>query len=292
MDNSTQFLNQISSQLNFDCSVHIENLRDVDKTMFKSCNSRQCWLCCVLKPDSSFKSTTTNRTYKTIVPKDDDIVDCNTVNCVYLITCSVCNLQYVGETAQRLKDWCKTHRKGINSPQKNNTCNILYGHFNSVLCKEARYTVQVIEILDGNGRDEKNNVDKEVTTLRRKRETEWMLKLRTVYPYGLNDRVGNEYRSTLTSTIAHCFPKLERKRQRLSRSRRPRQINSAIDIILELSSILHGDIQNAMNLIRVLLDSKTKKILKQFVVAINDFLERQTEKFPFLPWYLAALDTI
>ena len=160
------------------------------------------------------------------------------------------------------------------------------------MCKEARYTVQVIEILDGNGRDEKNNVDKEVTMLRRKRETEWMLKLRTVYPYGLNDRVGNEYRSTLTSTIAHCFPKLERKRQRLSRSRRPRQINSAIDIILELSSILHGDIQNAMNLIRVLLDSKTKKILKQFVVAINDFLERQTEKFPFLPWYLAALDTI
>ena len=40
------------------------------------------------------------------------------------------------------------------------------------------------------------------------------------------------------------------------------------------------------------MESKTKKILKQFVVAINDFLERQTDNFPFLPWYLATLDTI
>ena len=28
-----------------------------------------------------------------------------------------------------------------------------------------------------------------VVVLRRKRETEWMLKLRTVYPYGLNEKV-------------------------------------------------------------------------------------------------------
>ena len=102
--------------------------------MFKSCNSRQCGLCCVFKSDSSFKSTTTNRTYKAIVPKDVDIVDCNTVNCVYLITCSVCNLQYVGETAQRLKDRCKTHRKGINSPQKKTTRAIYFMGISTQYC--------------------------------------------------------------------------------------------------------------------------------------------------------------
>ena len=96
----------------------------------------------------------------------------------------------------------------------------------------------------------------------------------------------------LTSTIASFFPKLDRKSQRPNRVRRTRQIHSHIDIILELSSLLHDDIRNAMNTIRVLLESKNKKILKQFVIAINDFLERQTDKFPFLPWYLAALDTI
>ena len=64
MDNNSQFLNQISSQLNFDCSVHIDNLNNDDNTIFRSCKSRQCGLCCNFKHDSSFKSTTTNRSCK------------------------------------------------------------------------------------------------------------------------------------------------------------------------------------------------------------------------------------
>ena len=122
------------------------------------------------------------------------------------ITCSVCNLQYVGETAQRVKDRFKNHRKGMKNPNKDNTSTILYKHFNSVLCKNATYNVQVFEVLNGNGRDINNNVDPEVTTICREKETDWMLKLRTVYPYGLNDRIGNEYHSSLTSTIAKRFP--------------------------------------------------------------------------------------
>ena len=263
-----------------------------DNTIFRSCKSRQCGLCCNFKHDSTFKSTTTNRLYKAKVPDNVYLVDCNTQNCIYLITCSVCNMQYVGETVQRVKDRVNSHRKGLKNPEKDNTCNILYRHFNSVLCEKATYTVQVIEVLQGTGRDNNNKVDVKATKIRRQRETEWMLKLQTVHPYSLNDRIGNEYRSTLTSTIASFFPKLDRKSQRPNRVRRTRQIHSHIDIILELSSILHDDIRNAMNTIRVLLESKNKKILKQFVIAINDFLERQTDKFPFLPWYLAALDTI
>ena len=106
-----------------------------------------------------------------------------------------------------------------------------------------------------------------------------MLKSRTVYPYGLNDRIGNEYRSTLTSSIATFFPKVDRRYERTTRGRRNRQINCHVDVILELSAILHRDIRNAMNAIRVLLESKTKKVLKEFVVAINDFLERQSDDF-------------
>ena len=180
----------------------------------------------------------------------------------------------------------------MKNPEKDNKCNILYKHFNSYLCKNATYTVQIIEVLEGTGRDNNKNVDKEITKIRMQKETEWMLKLRTVYPYGLNDRIGNEYRSTLSSSIASRFPKLERKHQRGSRVRSTRKINSHIDIILELSSVLHGNIKNAMNTIRLLLESKTKRILKYFVTTINDFLERQSENFPYTSWYLAALDTI
>mgnify|MGYP001792462320 CR=1 FL=1 len=246
----------------------------------------------MFNPTDSFKSTTTHRIYKAKVPEDIKIVDCNTLNCIYLITCSVCNLQYVGETVQRVKDRFNTHRRCMKNPNKDNSANILCNHFNSGLCKRATYSVQVIEVFNGSGRDENNNVDKVATNIRRERETELMLKLRTVYPYGLNDRVGNEYRSSLTSAIALRFPKLERKHERTARVRNSRNINSDVDVILEMSSILHGDIQNAMNSIRVLLESKTKKVLKTFVTAINDFLERQTDNFPFLSWYLAALDII
>ena len=193
---------------------------------------------------------------------------------------------------QRVKDRVKTHRRCMNNPNKDNNCNILYKHFNSTLCQKATYSVQIIEVLEGTGRDDKNAVDPAATTLRQKIETEWMLKLRSVYPYGLNDRIGNKYRSSITSTIAKFFPKLERRQKRPTRVRKGRNIVSHIDVILEMSSILHNNIKNAMNLIRILLESKTKKVLKTFVVAINDFLERQSENFPFISWYLAALDII
>ena len=277
MDHNTQFLDNMSSQLNFNCSVHIENINNCSSSVFRSCGNRQCGLCGFFNLERSFKSTTTSRTYKTKLPEDIKLVDCNTTNCIYLITCSVCNLQYVGETVQRLKERVKSHRRGMKNPNKDHTCNILYNHFNSVLCNKGTFLVQIIEVLSGSGRDGKNNVDPAITKIRQQKETEWMLKLRTVYPYGLNDRVGNEYRSTLTSSIGKRFPKLERNHEHPSRVRRNRQLDTNKDIILEMSSILHGDIKTAMNANRILLASKRKKILKLFATTINEYLERQSD---------------
>ena len=76
MDQNSQFLNNISSQLNFDCSVHIENVVNDDHSVFKKCESRQCGLCCVFNPERSFKSTTTGRTFKTKLSQDKKLVDC------------------------------------------------------------------------------------------------------------------------------------------------------------------------------------------------------------------------
>jgi len=38
-------------------------------------------------------------------------------------------------------------------------------------------------------------MDLAVKPLHKARELYWMLKLRTVFPYGLNDRVGDEYKN-------------------------------------------------------------------------------------------------
>ena len=65
-----------------------------------------------------------------------------------------------------------------------------------------------------------------------------------------------------------------------------------MDIIKLFSSILITDLPNAMNFIRVLLAQLRKRVLKKVAGDISDFLSNQHENFPFLPWYLAALDHI
>ena len=100
--------------------------------------------------------------------------------------------QYVRETVQSLNDRFSGHRAGMKNPFADNRCKILSKHFSVGLCKNANYIVNSIEKLSGSGRDDNGNPIPGVTVERHKKETKWMLTLQTVYPYGLNDRVGNE----------------------------------------------------------------------------------------------------
>ena len=61
------------------------------------------------------------------------------------------------------------------------------------LYKNANYIVNIIEELYGSGRDDNGIPIPGVRVERQKKETKWMITPQTVYPYGLNDRVGDEY---------------------------------------------------------------------------------------------------
>ena len=61
------------------------------------------------------------------------------------------------------------------------------------LYRNANYIVNIIEELYGSDRDDNGVPIPGVRVERQKKETKWMLTLQTVYPYGLNDRVGDEY---------------------------------------------------------------------------------------------------
>ena len=65
-------------------------------------------------------------------------------------------------------------------------CKWLAEHFSTGISKNAKYSVQIIEKWQGNGRASRGAIDLGEAVLRRKRKTKSMLKLRTVYPYGLN----------------------------------------------------------------------------------------------------------
>jgi len=64
----------------------------------------------------------------------------------------------------------KGHRKGIKTPEKYGTCKILTSHFNEGICKDAQYTVQIVEKLEGNGRTDRQAPDPLQTSHRKSRE--------------------------------------------------------------------------------------------------------------------------
>ena len=105
---------------------------------------------------------------------------CNNTNCF---------MQYVGETAQQLTIRSATHRASTSGKLKLSSCKWLAEHFSTGICKNAKYSVKIIEKWKGNGRTSRGAIDLGESVLKRKRETEWMLKLRTVYPYRLNEKV-------------------------------------------------------------------------------------------------------
>ena len=162
-------------------STSVESLEracgDGSSTHFEKCKNKSCYLSKQFKPSDSVVSTVTHRIYPCVNHEGNKTATCNTSNVTYLITCSKCHLQYVGETAQQLNVRFAKHRNCRKGHLNSATCKRLSDHFSSGLCKDAGYSVQIIENWRGNGRTDRGAIDLGVAVLRRKRETEWILKL-------------------------------------------------------------------------------------------------------------------
>ena len=188
-----------------------------------------------------------------------------------------------------------SHRRGINQPEKHGTCKILSQHFNKGICKGSSFEVQIIEKLEGSGRTERGAIDVKICRTRRKREDFWMKTLRTVYPYGLNDRMGDDcVRDQISERIGSKFPTLKRSFKR--GSRREKRIGDKTlnhERFLErLDAILSNDVKEALNFIRMSLCTMRKVDLKRLGDKISDLLLSRPLDFPFSQWYSAALDII
>ena len=288
---------------NLPCRVVLKDvLRDPNSvftipkpSVFSVCDSDRCQLKKHFLQTDEFKSSCTMRSYKCSIPRGTTKITCNTSNVIYLLTCSTCGLQYVGETAQQLNVRFNGHRMGLNNPKKYGTCKILSNHFNKGVCKGSNYHVQVIEKIEGSGRTERNAIDPKETSFRRKREDFWMKTLRTVHPYGLNDRVGDDFmRDQATDRIGLKFPPLKRSFDRRNR-RVKRTGNNRFkhDVFLkDLEEMLVHDIKNALNYIRTSLTCLRKSELKRLGDKITDFISAKPLDFPFSQWYSVALDII
>ena len=122
-----------------------------------------------------------------------------------------------------------------------------------------------------------------------------MLKLRTVYPYGLNDRVGDEWTGAREcSDIFSKFPSLKRVKERQKiRTKRPTGNEFIVDnFIYIVNESLKTNRTNTMNLIRVLLSSLRKAHCRILYDRVNDFLSAKNEDYLWFQFFDAALDII
>ena len=122
-----------------------------------------------------------------------------------------------------------------------------------------------------------------------------MLKLRTVYPYGLNDRIGDEYMTDRKHSIV--FPKFPSLKRQCNHYRgRTKDTVVSKTLLDHFPYIVMDSIKtsrrNTMNLIRVLLSSLRKAHLKKVGDILTDFLDCKSETFLFTQYFYAALDII
>jgi len=83
-----------------------------------------------------FKSISNNKTFKL-----RNNSNCSSTNLVYVITCSLCNIQYVGETGDTIRNRMNRHRSNIRLNQ-NTAVSI---HFNTANHNLSHLTVTPIE---------------------------------------------------------------------------------------------------------------------------------------------------
>ena len=150
------------------------------------CGKKRCMTCCDgFKPN--FVSTVTEKKY-CVINHTPRPLTCSSSNIIYLISCSRCGIQYVGETEQTLRDRMNGHRYTVRKRHMILVAEHFAGHEG---CNMTHFRVQPIEQILVT---DKSKMKSE----RIKRENFWIKELRTLTPYGLNDRLDHKnwrYRS-------------------------------------------------------------------------------------------------
>ena len=255
------------------------------------CKDKRCFTCKTFKLEKHVTSNTTHRKYKVINHTGENL-NCHSQNIVYLCTCLCCNIQYVGETAIPFHKRNNIHRTGKSG------CEHMIHH-----CKEAcngyQFKYHILEKLPGTGYLPSGELDPEMSKLRKSKEDEWMKKMRTIYPYGLNEKANDKETnsSIVEPAIGRLFPPLSRNGDRAERSRESRLSHasniSCHEFFEKLNDLLHQDLKNSYNEVRKMLNRIKKKVLKEIAFHI---MERDTftfieNKFQVYHYILDIIDT-
>ena len=134
-----------------------------------------CRYCCLLNKSGKIRSTTTGKVYRSMIN-----ITCQSQNIIYLITCTHCKIQYVGQTKKRLLTRFQGHYHDI---QHDNDTTV-GRHFNRCPrdnpSKFEGLQISVLQFIRSppDSRNGKTERDKE--------EKRWINRLSSIVPRGLN----------------------------------------------------------------------------------------------------------
>ena len=131
------------------------------------CQQSRCKTCAHIKTGTTFHSTTTGKRFRVKAT-----ANCQTRNVVYLIECTKCSIQYVGETENALRVRLTGHRSDIKHKRIEKP---VAKHFNQVDHSINDLAIMVIEM-----------IHKDDTEYRRRKESHWIETIRSLTPDGLN----------------------------------------------------------------------------------------------------------
>ena len=258
------------------------------KFIIKKCGANKCKTCKYFKTNKTYFSNHSNREYK-VINHTGEKLTCKSQNVVYMLTCTTCNIQYVGETTQPLHKRINLHRTSKAG------CEKFINHFETTCKKE--FDIQIIEKLEGTGYDGQVQMDKEQLMKRLESEDKAMKSLRTIYPYGLNERTKDKVALTeIQGNVGSLFPPLPRNSPAIRRergNRNNRNENVTKDIFFEkLKNFISKDIKNSFYNIRITLNKIRKKTLKDIYKHI--ILEKASlfQYDIFHQWYDLVCDII
>ena len=270
------------------------DLGNGEKINVSKCTSKRCKeFCPRFVPSDRVYSFSLDRYFDCINKEFPKVVNCKSQNLIYLITCSKCFLQYVGETSSVVGIRFGMHRACMSGKPYAGQCKRLADHFTSGPCKGADHFIQIIENWSGNGHLPNGKVDEEEKIRRWKQEDSWILKLRTLYPYGLNDHLNFPSKDSDTiEPIGLSFPSLPRSLSRPSHRVYKKPIKSDHFIfIAKLRHIFEHSIHQASKFIRVSLANMPKRDLKSLAINIHNLiLDDDVEAHSI--WFKMILDII
>ena len=236
---------------------------------YNKCKDKRCKACKEIVTFQTATSNVTNREYSCINNELSPIT-CKTSNFIYLLTCSICNQQYIGETRQELNKRLNDYRGSkIGCPH-------VLEHKDKCGNGDWFFTFQVLENMPGSGYLNNNEVDEEMAIRRKAREDLWMKRFRTIYPYGLNEKAvsKNSDAEAIEPAIGKLYPSLERIRPRPKRVHKrgnnfkAQDINSIISFFQYLDTLFQTQLKYLSNKIRIVVNRLSKKLSFQIASEI------------------------